>query len=91
MQTIVRRPQGSNLLSYRAFMFIQVCFWLYAIGWFILLTWIYYVWDTPLYYKLGASIFLALLTPDAHSLFQSYHQYRDEWQRGEARKIGREQ
>jgi RHS repeat-associated protein len=81
LRFIIRRPQGRKPFSYSVFLIIQICFWLYAVGWFSLLTWIYLFWDASLYYKLGVSILVALLTPDAHSLFQSYERYKDEWKR----------
>ena len=78
LRTLVRRPQGSKILTYKAFLSIQICLWFYTIAWFSMLTYIYYFWDTQLIYKIIATVALAILTPDAHTLFQTYHQYRDE-------------
>jgi hypothetical protein len=78
---IVRRYGGAKPFSRRAFWASQVCFWLYTIVWFTVLLWIYYYWDSSLLLKLGATVVLALLTPDAHTLFQSYQKYKDEMAR----------
>lgn len=81
LKFIIRRPHGQKPFTYGAFLAVQLSFWLYTIAWFTFLTWIYFSWDAPLTYKLGATVPLALLTPDAHTLFQSYQQYKDEWAR----------
>ncbi|HXG53705.1 MAG TPA: hypothetical protein VNN77_20065 [candidate division Zixibacteria bacterium] len=78
---VVRRARRRQPLSYRAYIAARLCLGVYSVAWCAALVWTYGFWEASIWSKLGVTVLLALLGPDAGTLLQSYRQYLEEWKR----------
>lgn len=78
--TPLKYLKGTKLLSYRAFVCVQILSWVYTLIWVsaLLATWVY--WDSlSMYWKVGVSVALIIATPTGSDLIQSYREYKAHW------------